>query len=185
VRQGSRLKEIIGRLGSRGVADERGQGLVEYALIIAIVSLGAIIALGFLSGKINGLFSKAGSSLNTITVAEGGSGSSGGGGSAPTPGTPSISCPGGSCQFTELATASPGTWGGSPSFTYQWAWNEQVNGTPCDAATTGWTNLGTGTTQTIPNVNSGGGDIDFLRVIVTGTNGSGSATALTCVSYGS
>jgi len=46
--------------------EESGQGLVEYALIIAIVSLGAIVALGFLSGKINTLFSKAGNSLNTV-----------------------------------------------------------------------------------------------------------------------
>ena len=35
---------------------ESGQGLVEYALIIALVSLAAIAALGFLSGKINSLF---------------------------------------------------------------------------------------------------------------------------------
>jgi len=46
--------------------EESGQGLVEYALIIAIVSLGAVVALGFLSGKINDLFSKAGNSLNTV-----------------------------------------------------------------------------------------------------------------------
>jgi len=48
--------------------EESGQGLVEYALIIAIVSLGAVVALGFLSGKINTLFSKAGNSLNTVTT---------------------------------------------------------------------------------------------------------------------
>ena len=35
--------------------EESGQGLVEYALIIAIVSLGAVLALGFLSGRINDL----------------------------------------------------------------------------------------------------------------------------------
>ena len=46
---------------------ESGQGLVEYALIIAIVSLGAVVALGFLSGKINGLFSKTGNSINKVT----------------------------------------------------------------------------------------------------------------------
>ena len=43
---------------------ESGQGLVEYALIIALVSLAAVGALGFLSGKINNLFSKAGNVLN-------------------------------------------------------------------------------------------------------------------------
>jgi Flp pilus assembly pilin Flp len=45
---------------------ESGQALVEYALIIALVSLAAIVALGFLSGKINELFSKAGNTLNTV-----------------------------------------------------------------------------------------------------------------------
>jgi pilus assembly protein Flp/PilA len=52
----------------RAREDESGQGLVEYALIIAIVSLGAVLALGFLSGKINNLFSRAGNSLNTVTT---------------------------------------------------------------------------------------------------------------------
>ena len=46
--------------------EESGQGLVEYALIIALVSLAAVAALGFLSGKINTLFSKAGNTLDTV-----------------------------------------------------------------------------------------------------------------------
>ncbi len=45
---------------------ESGQGLVEYALIIALVSLAAVAALGFLSGKINGLFLKTGNVLNAV-----------------------------------------------------------------------------------------------------------------------
>ena len=44
--------------------EESGQTLVEYGLIIAIVALGAVLALGFLSGKINDLFSKTGNKLN-------------------------------------------------------------------------------------------------------------------------
>ena len=44
--------------------EESGQTLVEYGLIIAIVALGAVLALGFLSGKINDLFSKTGNRLN-------------------------------------------------------------------------------------------------------------------------
>jgi Flp pilus assembly pilin Flp len=56
------------RVGS----EERGQGLVEYALIIALVSLAAVVSPGFLSGKINDLFSKAGNSLNGVQVASGG-----------------------------------------------------------------------------------------------------------------
>ncbi|WP_181813581.1 Flp family type IVb pilin [Gaiella occulta] len=55
-------------------ASESGQGLVEYALIIAIVSLGAIASLTFLKGSITGLFSKAGSSISAVAVGGGGGG---------------------------------------------------------------------------------------------------------------
>lgn len=47
--------------------NESGQTLVEYGLIIAIVALGAVVALGFLSGKINDLFQKTGNKLNDST----------------------------------------------------------------------------------------------------------------------
>jgi pilus assembly protein Flp/PilA len=47
---------------------ESGQTLVEYALIIALIALAAIVALGFLSGRINNLFSRAGNSLNSVPV---------------------------------------------------------------------------------------------------------------------
>ncbi len=50
--------ESPARKRAGALADERGQGLVEYALIIALVSLAAIAALGFLSGEINDLFRK-------------------------------------------------------------------------------------------------------------------------------
>jgi pilus assembly protein Flp/PilA len=43
--------------------EESGQSLVEYALIVALVAVAAIAALGFLSGKIQAIFSKAGSSI--------------------------------------------------------------------------------------------------------------------------
>ena len=43
---------------------ESGQTLVEYALIIALIGIGSIVALAFLSGKINDLFGKAGNTLN-------------------------------------------------------------------------------------------------------------------------
>ena len=43
--------------------EESGQTLVEYALIISLVALARLVALGFLSGKIQDLFSEAGSSL--------------------------------------------------------------------------------------------------------------------------
>ena len=37
-------------------SDERGQGLVEYALIIALVSVALVAALGALSGGIDNAF---------------------------------------------------------------------------------------------------------------------------------
>ncbi|TML67209.1 MAG: Flp family type IVb pilin [Actinobacteria bacterium] len=40
---------------------------MEYGLIIAIIALGAVLALTFLSGKINDLFSKTGNKLNDAT----------------------------------------------------------------------------------------------------------------------
>ena len=43
--------------------EESGQTLVEYALIISLIALACVAALGFLSGRIQGLFSDAGNSL--------------------------------------------------------------------------------------------------------------------------
>jgi Flp pilus assembly pilin Flp len=45
--------------------EETAQGLVEYALIIAIVSIGAIAALTVLKSSITNLFGKASSTLNS------------------------------------------------------------------------------------------------------------------------
>ncbi len=41
-----------------------GQGLVEYALIIAFIAVVVIVAMVFLRGQISGLFSKVGNSLS-------------------------------------------------------------------------------------------------------------------------
>jgi len=45
--------------------EETGQGLVEYALIIVVVSLGSLVALKFLRDEISNLFNRAGSSIRT------------------------------------------------------------------------------------------------------------------------
>jgi pilus assembly protein Flp/PilA len=42
---------------------ERGQGLAEYALILALIAILAIAALGFLSGAINDILSNVGQSI--------------------------------------------------------------------------------------------------------------------------
>ena len=51
---------LIRRLG-RG--DQSGQGLVEYALILALVGIAAIVAITFLGGSINGMLSTLGNAL--------------------------------------------------------------------------------------------------------------------------
>jgi pilus assembly protein Flp/PilA len=43
--------------------DESGQDLIEYALIAALIALGAIVAMGSLSNKISNEFNTIGSSL--------------------------------------------------------------------------------------------------------------------------
>ena len=43
--------------------ESEGQGLVEYALIIAVIAVVVIVAMVFLQGKITTLFSKVGNSL--------------------------------------------------------------------------------------------------------------------------
>jgi pilus assembly protein Flp/PilA len=47
----------------RRVADASGQGLAEYALILALIAIVAIIALLFLGTQISGILSTVGDSL--------------------------------------------------------------------------------------------------------------------------
>lgn len=43
--------------------DETGQGLVEYALIISIIAVAVIIAMFFMRGQLQTLFSNIGNNL--------------------------------------------------------------------------------------------------------------------------
>ena len=45
------------------VRDEEGQGLAEYALILALIAIVAIVALIFLGGKVSTILSTVGNSL--------------------------------------------------------------------------------------------------------------------------
>ena len=45
------------------VRDEEGQGLVEYALIIAVIAIAVIVAMIFLRGQIENIFSNIGNNL--------------------------------------------------------------------------------------------------------------------------
>lgn len=47
------VQQLISRLGVR---QQKGQGLVEYALIIVLVSLVVIVALGLLGEQVNTVF---------------------------------------------------------------------------------------------------------------------------------
>jgi pilus assembly protein Flp/PilA len=51
-----RVVELIDR-------DEHGQGLAEYALILALIAIVAIIALIFLGGQVSGILSNVGNSV--------------------------------------------------------------------------------------------------------------------------
>ena len=43
--------------------DEEGQGLVDYALIIAVIAIAVIVAMIFLRGQIENIFSNIGNNL--------------------------------------------------------------------------------------------------------------------------
>ncbi len=43
--------------------DEEGQGLAEYALILALIAIVAIIALIFLGGQVSGILNQVGKSI--------------------------------------------------------------------------------------------------------------------------
>jgi pilus assembly protein Flp/PilA len=54
-------------MARRLVTDESGQGLVEYALIIALVSIGLILALSTFRNQISNLFDRVNTTLNTAS----------------------------------------------------------------------------------------------------------------------
>jgi Flp pilus assembly pilin Flp len=164
------------RRGSRGHEGQSGQTLVEYALIIALIALASIVALGFLSGKINSLFSKAGNSVSNVTVAEG-SGSPGGGGPVdppPVAGPVAIGCPGNRCDDGDTLTAGLSGWTAS-SFTYAWQQNSS-SGETCGGGG-GWNTVG-GNSPTVSGL-SIAGQQDAVRVTVVG-HGGGPDTAPVC-----
>ena len=45
------------------IRDDEGQGLVEYALIIAVIAIAVIVAMIFLKGQIQNIFSNIGNNL--------------------------------------------------------------------------------------------------------------------------
>jgi pilus assembly protein Flp/PilA len=47
----------------RAARDEEGQGLAEYALILALIAIVAIVTLIFLGGQVSGILTGVGTSL--------------------------------------------------------------------------------------------------------------------------
>ena len=60
---GRNVKRGCGRL----LADESGQDLIEYALVAALVGLGAVATIKSLGTKIGGAFTNIGTTLTTNT----------------------------------------------------------------------------------------------------------------------
>ena len=54
---------MLDRIMQLVTRDEEGQGLAEYALILALIAIVAIIALIFLGGQISKILSQTGGSL--------------------------------------------------------------------------------------------------------------------------
>jgi Flp pilus assembly pilin Flp len=57
------LRAFMARIGPLGPGDNRGQGLAEYALILALIAIVAIVALMFLGGQISHILSDVGKSM--------------------------------------------------------------------------------------------------------------------------
>jgi pilus assembly protein Flp/PilA len=56
------------RDGVRDFARDEGQGLVEYAVIIALIALGAMVALSFLAGGVGNVFEMVTDNLEAIAT---------------------------------------------------------------------------------------------------------------------
>ncbi len=54
---------VLVRIWSALSGDEEGQGLAEYALILALIAIIAIIALVFLGGQVKTILSSVGNSV--------------------------------------------------------------------------------------------------------------------------
>jgi pilus assembly protein Flp/PilA len=57
------LQSFISTLVTRFDSEDEGQGLAEYALILALIAIVAIVALIFLGGQVSGILSNVGKSI--------------------------------------------------------------------------------------------------------------------------
>lgn len=59
----SNMNKLIVNLGIERTRNQAGQGLAEYALILALIAIVAIIALIFLGGQVSSILSNVGNSV--------------------------------------------------------------------------------------------------------------------------
>jgi pilus assembly protein Flp/PilA len=57
------MTRLYALISSLFVPDEEGQGLAEYALILSLIAIVAIVALVFLGGNVSSLLSTVGKSV--------------------------------------------------------------------------------------------------------------------------
>ena len=57
------MKALLAAWGAKSRSWEAGQGLAEYALILALIAIVAILALIFLGSQISGILSDVGNSV--------------------------------------------------------------------------------------------------------------------------
>jgi len=57
------MKALLAAWGAKSRSSEAGQGLAEYALILALIAIVAIIALIFLGGQVSKILSNVGNSV--------------------------------------------------------------------------------------------------------------------------
>ena len=62
------MKNTIKRIGTY-LKSEKGQGMVEYGLIIALVAIVVIAAIVLLGGNLNGIFQKTAGALSKAVSA--------------------------------------------------------------------------------------------------------------------
>ena len=59
---------LVTAFQSRLVENEEGAGMIEYALLVALIGIILIGVIGFLTGAIDGVFNNAGNTLNNATT---------------------------------------------------------------------------------------------------------------------
>jgi pilus assembly protein Flp/PilA len=57
------MKALLAAWGAKSRSSEAGQGLAEYALILALIAIVAIVALIFLGGQVSKILSQVGKSI--------------------------------------------------------------------------------------------------------------------------